>query len=182
MYVAVDCGKSRDLLSRTRQVNGELAEEMYEVVRPSVFKDYSTGVTREDLVEFIEWLTESTVSVVSGRERLQRKLQNLKLLRYAYFHVFCEDGRVPVEKSMLRFSRRFGVNQIVSPFCRNDGKCEEVGNTSDTGGPHVWQRWRQPLESSEVRGWVCTAVQCPEEAGPVDQTGAVSTASVVVVD
>jgi hypothetical protein len=102
--------------ARVLEINGELATEDTEVFRPSLFKDYSTGLAQEDMLEFLKWFTGPSVQLVKGREKIQRKLQELKHERFAKLHVYCPDGKVL--PSLRMSARRIGESPISYHFLR----------------------------------------------------------------
>ena len=118
MYL-VSCAVANNVLvqfeARVLEINGELATEETEVFRPSLFKDYSTGLSQEDMLEFLKWFTGPSVQLVKGREKIQKKLQELKHERFAKLHVFCPDGRVPESLRMSLTPIRRGLNPFPFP-------------------------------------------------------------------
>ena len=99
--IAVSIGRLSELVTRVREINGELVAESAEVFKPGLFKDYATGLNQTDMVTFLDWLTASSLVTVNGKDKISAKLKELKKLRMAYFHVFCPDGRVPEKLSMF---------------------------------------------------------------------------------
>ena len=108
--------------ARVLEINGELATEESEVFRPALFKDYSTGLAQEDMVEFLKWFTGPSVQQVKGREKIQRKLQELKHERFAKLHVYCPDGRV-LESLRMLYTPKRRDNYIISPSQAIQRRC-----------------------------------------------------------
>ena len=92
---AVEIGEQKEFLARVRAVNGELASEAQEVVKPSLFKDYGTGLNTDDVQAFVRWFVGPSESMVNKRVYIQQQLQFLKHRRLAIFHIYYQDGRVP---------------------------------------------------------------------------------------
>ena len=101
--VAVQNGQEHALKARAREVNGEFPTDAEEVLRPQLLKDYGTSLTVADAQEFIEWFTTAPLNNINSRDKLMKKLKDLKALRFAWWHVYCPDGKVPEELSMLLF-------------------------------------------------------------------------------
>ena len=91
----MEIGEQKEFLARVRAINGELASEAQEVVKPSLFKDYGTGLNTDDVQAFVRWFVGPSESIVNKRTYIQHQLQWLKHRRLAIFHIFCQDGRVP---------------------------------------------------------------------------------------
>ena len=100
LAVAMVHGQVRGLMSRTRALN---AYGQPEIFTDQIIRDNNQGLSRLDIRDFITWLIESPVEDVNSREKLVEKLSLLKLQRFAYFHIFCADGRVAPANSMLPF-------------------------------------------------------------------------------
>ena len=101
IWTAVAVGRLTELVTRVREINGELVAESAEVFKPGLFKDYATGLNQTDMVTFLDWLTASSLVTVNGKDKISAKLKELKKQRMAYFHVFCPDGRVAEKLSMF---------------------------------------------------------------------------------
>jgi hypothetical protein len=97
---AVDQGRDQELRARIQVLNGELPEEKDEILTASLFKDYASGVSPDDVGKFFDWLLQPSIKIVRGREKITNCLRELKHERLARFHVFCPNGRVPNELSM----------------------------------------------------------------------------------
>ena len=104
-------GKEVELLARIREINGELPTEDTEIFKAGILKDYSSGLSREDINTFLVWFLQTSVAAVKGREKISRRLTALRHERLAILNVFCPDGKVPEAQSMFTL-RRNGVLSI----------------------------------------------------------------------
>lgn len=98
--VAVQEGKGQALAKRVRDLNGESPAAESELFYPDILKLYATALCAVDYVVFLDWFLQDSVAAVASKQRITSHLDELKHLRYARWHVYCPDGRVPVEQSM----------------------------------------------------------------------------------
>lgn len=99
--VAVNIGVAQTLHARVREINGDEADEASEVFKPRLLKDHGGGLVKEDMEKLVDWINTSNKSALSGKDKIIKKLAELRHYRYATFHVNCPDGRVPPENSMF---------------------------------------------------------------------------------
>ena len=134
---AVKMGVVKEVLGRIREINGEMPSPSAESFKHSLFKDYSTGISRTDMATFIQWFIQDSVSAVKGREKVQRELQRLKHSRLAWLHVHCTDSRVPEHLSMLHPNDDSAL--ILPPLLRDPRDHQEADETSHHQGDVSWQ-------------------------------------------
>ena len=88
-------------LVRVREINGEFPQQGAEIFDATLVKEHSTGLNNADICEFVEWLVQAPKQEVGGRDKIREKLKYLKHVRLASWHVYCPDGPVAPEQSML---------------------------------------------------------------------------------
>jgi hypothetical protein len=98
--VAVELGRHKELVARVRAINGELADPSKEIFKAATMKDYGTGLTRSDMAQFLDWLLGPSEEAVKSFKRIKEKLEWLRRVRLATFHVMCENGKVPPGQRM----------------------------------------------------------------------------------
>ena len=101
--VAVSNNQHGALLARVADINSLPGGNNAEIFKLHLIKEYGTGLNVADMRDFISWLTEQTLQVVSNRERITNKLKSLKHYRLAAYHVLNPDpeSRIPESTSML---------------------------------------------------------------------------------
>ena len=101
--VAVSNNQQGALLARVSDINSLPGGNNAEIFKLHLVKEYGTGLNVADMRDFITWLTEQPLQVVSNRDRIQNKLKDLKHYRLAAYHVLKPDpeSRIPEATSML---------------------------------------------------------------------------------
>ena len=99
--VAVDNNLQGAMVARVQDINDSVPDPDIEIFKSNLVKDYAASLTVTDMKEFIHWLTTAPFQVVCSRERLTKKLNELRHFRLATYHVMHPEGRVPESQSML---------------------------------------------------------------------------------
>jgi hypothetical protein len=101
VYIAVKENKHILLACRIKAINGDNpAGEEEETVNATRFKEGSKGLAPADIKEFLNWFLGTNLQMVSSAANISDFLKNLRRKRLAKLHVECEEGPIPVKKSM----------------------------------------------------------------------------------
>lgn len=99
-YVACVNKLQQKVVNRVREINGEFCDLSTEVFKYTLLKDFGSGLSIEDMKQFLLWFTQQSTRAVQTRDLIVGKLRELRKWRLCWIHVMCHDGRVPVENSM----------------------------------------------------------------------------------
>lgn len=97
---------NEELTQAITQLNIKATTPADEVFGPNVLKDYYSALNQEDMVKLADWIVENpTVDKVT----LVRKLQDLRLRRWAAYHTYGADDGAIHPTIRMSFIRGFSV-------------------------------------------------------------------------